>query len=654
MASRCLIPAQLLLLALLTVSGHGALRAGTPCEELSAEDLFPAEGAVVLEDNDALRYGDRGRMPERDGDATSGLLFLGLVDTSTGGFTRVYALPAGDGRWTWDHDSWFTLDGGRTDSLPAAKFAAAETAGEALVAQLQAAGCVAPPPLLQAPTYAAREVPGGDPAGTWRPRWRAGTLWVSAGLFLLLFLLGVIDHRRRRGQVAAVRDAAWRAWGSAVAFGAIVFLVCYDFPATPGLGEKGSSAWIIAPLAALPPWWRFAAALIVFGGLLVPLLSPGSGRGIRLPSLASTPPWLRVSVLLLFGVALAVVLFALRIRHVGFGDAQHFRETFGRFGEVTSNDHPLYWRIWAGLADWIGDRSVETSMDLIRYLSGLAGVLFGLLVVVEGSRRVPQTGATRLGLALALCFPGVQVLFFYPEVYGPALAAHLVLLIVLSRTAGVAALVALLVATQIHAVAYALAPFVFWTVAVDLRRRLRPGEGGPAKVPRRELAAFVVVLGLLHWALYSWLDPEANWMLRGNFVGVAETSRYALGAGQWWMDRLGLLSWVAIPALALLPAAVAGLRGPAGRDLRIPAALAVGPHLLYLATWNCTSGVPGDWDLFAVSGLVFGWFAAEAAGRLPRSHPARRVLGPVAVSLGAALTLCFLLANAATRAPVVP
>ena len=127
-------------------------------------------------------------------------------------------------------------------------------------------------------------------------------------------------------------------------------------------------------------------------------------------------------------------------------------------------------------------------------------------------------------------------------------------------------------------------------------------------VPRRETAAFVVVLGLLHWALYAWLDPEANWMLRG----------------------------------------------PAGRDLRIPAALAVGPHLLYLATWNCTSGVPGDWDLFAVSGLVFGWFAAEAAGRLPRSHPARRVLGPVAVSLGAALTLCFLLANAATRAPVVP
>ena len=479
-----------------------------------------------------------------------------------------------------------------------------------------------------------------------------GTAWASGLLFVLLFLLGLIGHRRRRAAGAGRADAAWSAWGTAIVYGALVFLVCYDFTATPGLGEKGSSAWILAPLAAVPPWWRLIAALIVLGGLFYPQLSRWPGDARKLPGPGAAHPAVRISLLLLLAVAMAAVLFSLRIRHVRFGDAEHFRETFGLFGEVTSNDHPLYWRIWAAFAERAG-RTVETSMDLIRYLSGLAGVLFGLLLVVEASRRTPQSGATRLALAMALCFPGIQVLFFYPEVYGAALAAHLVLLIARSRAPGLGALVALLVAIRIHAIAFALAPAVLWSVAVALWLRRR-GGGDEVPIRRLELGAILAVLALLLWALVAWLDPEANWMLRGNFVGVADTARYVLGSRPWLMDRLGLLSWVAFPALVLLPAAAAGLRSPGGRDLRIPAALAVGAHALYLATWNCTSGIPGDWDLFAVTGLVFGWFAAEGAGRLPPSHPARRILGPIAVSLGAALTLCFILSNASAGAPGAP
>jgi len=260
-----------------------------------------------------------------------------------------------------------------------------------------------------------------------------------------------------------------------------------------------------------------------------------------------------------------------------------------------------------------------------------------------------------LALALIACLPGVQVLFFYPEVYGPALTAHLALVLAITLGSELAVLSVLLVALRLHAVAFALAPLALWTAGTGLARRLRAGEGPLLeRLPRRELFAVLVVLGLLLWALVTWLDPEANWMLRGNFVGVAETSNYSLGSRQWLLDRLGLLAWVAVPTLILLPAALTGLRATAGRGLRIPAALAVGPHIVYLATWNCTQGVYGDWDLFAVSGLVFAWFAAEATARLSATHPARRIVGPVAVSVGAALTLCFVLANASPGGGIHP
>lgn len=643
------------------------------CESLGPGDLFPGDGTPVLPDG-PLRYRDRGQMPEADGDPTSGLLFVEVVDPEDGGFTRVYAVPAGGGRWSWDHDSWFTPAGARADALPPRAAAAARLAGELLVRRLEAAGCDGPPAgTLQAYRYG--PVRGAPDAATPmdRPRrpavespWIPGTPWAAAGFGALLLALWAAGVRRRRTG-GAPSGALWSLWGHGAAWAVIVALGCVTHH--PGLDLSAASpltSWVHMPLAQIPPWWRLVAASLVLAGLLWP------APGVSASGAASPPPHVRRSMwfqgaLVVVLAAAALGLFALlRIRHEFFGDAEFFRRVLVEQDTPQNLSHRLYWVLWNLLADRTAATGPDAALDLMRGISAGAGLLYVSLLASRLLRGAPVGAIPRLPLVLALVLPGIQVFFFYPEVYGPALVGHLLLLMAWTRALGPDAaapdqpsrvwavlllLLAFDLAVELHTVALVLGPAVAW---VAVRGLFIAFEAPMEPHARRRLVGVLVLCGLVVARL---LFVLVEWFASGPFVevrlvggGAGLTTPASAG---WLVDRVSAAIWVALPALVLAPAALRRLADPAARSWRLPFALAAGFHLVYLALWRCDMGVCRDWDLFAASGLVWTWLAGLATAQLPPEHPARR-LAPLAVGVGAACTLCFLLANAAVDGPIYP
>jgi len=667
-AASLLIP--LLAFVLLT---SGRADAGPACEGLRPADLFPADGASVLPDED-LRYRDRGQMPERRDDPTSGLLFLEITAPG-GGFTRIYAVPGEGGRWTRDHDSWFGPEGGRSDTLPPEFSRGAEAAGRLLVERLQDADCLAPPPgILRAYAYGpVRGAAGDGPTDPvmsqdmQRSPWAPGTPWAAAAIAVAILALWLLDARRGRRSGAPRSDAAWSLWAHVAAGGALVVLGCVDHRAGVDLSAVSPLvSWVHIPLFQVGPWWRLFAATLVLAGLLWPR-RPWRSRqpGDRSRGGLSAGP--RAGYLVGAVGASLGLFFLLRIRHELFGDAEFFRTILVEQDTPQNLSHRLYWVVWNLLAARAPRLTAGDALDLLRVISAAAGALYVLLVAHQLTSRAPAARATRISLVLVLAFPGIQVFFFYPEVYGLALVGHLLLMLAWTRAIGGGApggerrsagwtpelllLLAFNLAVECHTVALVMGPAVAWVVLTGIHRKLSGTATGESQ---RRVDGVLLLCGLVAartlFILFEWLNSGP--FMEARFLGSSVLP--APASAGWFVDRVSALLWVAWPVLVLIPATLGALVGSRGRALRVPIALAALPHLVYLGSWHCDLGVCRDWDLFAASGLVWLWLSGLAMSRLPDAHPARRRLVPLAVGIGAAWTLVFLLANAAPDGLIYP
>ncbi len=436
---------------------------------------------------------------------------------------------------------------------------------------------------------------------------------------------------------------------TAIRVAAVLFILLQL--ATPLFTE--ATAWGLWPITYLP---RAVACVLGCLALIVALAGeqlwsrPGVARLARTHVVLSSP-WVRAGLALVAGV----LFYALRIRHLRWGDAElivkaladPYRITYIWQAPLDIFIHARGWQLGNDLFGW------PDPIPVYRITSTLAGMLFvwvllGLAALL-GRNRTER--ALLSGLVLTL---GTMELFFgYIENYpimtlGMLVYAYLALLCLRGRTALIWPATALAVTHAFHPSTIILTPSLLYLAFARFRARGRNASGSQDVLSRRTwrmdratvlsivVPYALVFLGLV--ALMSGGGHGLDALMGQDFPGGGDRSwfvplfkittewqhytMFSLGhlldiVNQQWL--VAPLIWPAIALVWTFARSRVRDAGPEGVFL----ALMAGFYLLLTVVWNADYGGQKDWDLFSPAAvpaaLWLGWL-------LPRALPERRAL----------------------------
>jgi hypothetical protein len=434
------------------------------------------------------------------------------------------------------------------------------------------------------------------------------------------------------------------------------------------------AAWGVWPYTAVPGWVGWLAGLAA-ASLLLPPINDLIAGGLRrlwavLPGKTHPRRWFAATAL-----AMAVPFWAMRIRHVRWGDSRFIIEALS----YTGPDRPVWttynWqspltvflhaRLWLLLNPWPGI-GVGTLYALTSIASGI-GFVYVLFLLADALGRDRLEKALIFGLVATT---GSMELFFgYVENYtimslGVLLTLYLGVRCLQGQLRPVWPALALSVANAFHPSTVVVWPavcYMTWRVAGTSKDRLRAW----AQLVIPPLLVFGALSALMmsggHGPVSLLTDDRPGGADAVMFVplfqittGWQHYTMFSMGHGLDWANEHFLLSPFGVLILVIIGCARLARRPststavppesqpacqPSQAERGITGFLSIASlsYLLLTFVWNPDYGGRQDWDLFAPSAFVYTLLAAYLLARnvagQPASQAGRRALGRIAQGL---------------------